>query len=140
LEQRLDEKDIPQKEQQAILQGAEVLNFVTIFREDVLAELGDTVELKTIEPSEKQAALKDEDFSAVIEVPDDFLFNTWQYVFLEEGEAATWNIDYNQEKTKEVVATKETVSKFQKQMTLHQYAVEEEKEPESTIESVEIYA
>src|SRR5699024_9775513 len=53
------------------------------------------------------------------------------------GEAGTWNIDYNQDKTMEVVATKEIVSKFQKQMTLHQYAVEEEKNPESLLGSIE---
>src|SRR5699024_11058562 len=75
--------------------------------------------------------------SVVIEVPDDFLLNTWQYIFLEEGEAGTWNIDYNQDKTMEVVATKEIVSKFQKQMTLHQYAVDEEKNPESLLGSIE---
>src|SRR5699024_5166936 len=69
----------------------------TIFREDVLADVEDTVELKIIEPTEKHAALKDKDFSAVIEVPHDFLLNTWQYIFLEEGEAGTWNIDYNQD-------------------------------------------
>src|SRR5699024_1321019 len=37
LEQRLDEKDIPKKEQQTILQGAKAFDLVTIFREDVLA-------------------------------------------------------------------------------------------------------
>jgi len=137
LEQLLDEKDISQKEQQAIIQGAEALDFVTIFREDVLADIEDTVELKTIEPSEKHAVLKDKDFSAVIEVSDDFLLNTWQNVFLEEGEAGTWNIDYNQEKTMEVIAAEEIVSKFQKQMTLHQYAVEEEKDSESLFGSIE---
>src|SRR5699024_11886143 len=42
-----------------------------------------------------------------------------------------------QDKTMEVVATKEIVSKFQKQMTLHQYAVEEEKDPESLLGSIE---
>lgn len=137
LEQQLDEKGIPEKEQQSILQGAEAFDLVTIFREDVLADLEDTVELKTIESSEKQAALKDDDFSAVIEVPKDFLLNTWQYIFLEEGEAGTWNIDYDQEKTMEVIAAEEIVSKFQKQMTLHQYAVEEEKDPESLFGSIE---
>src|SRR5699024_7449884 len=58
LEQRLDEKDIPKKEQQTILQGAKAFDLVTIFREDVLADVEDTVELKIIEPTEKQAALK----------------------------------------------------------------------------------
>src|SRR5699024_8890842 len=79
LEQRLDEKDITKKVQQTILQCAKAFDLVTIFREDVLADVEDTVELKIIEPTEKQAALKDKDFSAVIEVPDDFLLNTWQY-------------------------------------------------------------
>src|SRR5699024_8109970 len=46
LEQRLDEKDIPKKEQQTILQGAGAFDLVTIFREDVLADVEDTVELK----------------------------------------------------------------------------------------------
>src|SRR5699024_1735489 len=55
LEHRLDEKDIPKKEQQTILQGAKAFDLVTIFREDVLADVEDTVELKIIEPTEKQA-------------------------------------------------------------------------------------
>src|SRR5699024_8611157 len=58
LEQRLDEKDIPKKEQQTILQGAEAFDLVTIFREDVLADVEDTLELKIIKPTEKHAALK----------------------------------------------------------------------------------
>src|SRR5699024_4090244 len=98
----------------------EAFDLVSIFREDVLADVEDTVELKIIEPTEKHGALKDKDFSAVIEVPDDFLLNACQYIFLEESEAGTRNIDYNQDKTMEVVATKEIVSKYQKQMTLHQ--------------------
>src|SRR5699024_9562183 len=79
LEQRLDEKDIPKKEQHTILQGAIAFYFVTIFREYVIADEEDTLELKIIKPTEKNAALKDKDFSAVIEVPDNFLLNTWQY-------------------------------------------------------------
>src|SRR5699024_1060716 len=57
LEQRLDEKDIPKKEQQTILQGAKAFDLVTIFREDVLADVEDTLELKIIKPTEKHAAL-----------------------------------------------------------------------------------
>src|SRR5699024_12669882 len=112
-------------------------DLVTIFREDVLADVEDTLELKIIKPTEKHAALKDKDFSAVIEVPDEFLLNTWQYIYLDEGEAGTRNIDYNKDKTMEVVATKEIVSKLQKQMTLHQSAVEEEKDRESLLGSME---
>src|SRR5699024_12731884 len=104
-----------------ILQGAEAFDWVTIFREDVLADVADTLELKVIKPTEKHAALKDKDFSAVIEVPDDFLLNTWKYIFLEEGEAGTWKIDYNHDKTMQAVATKEIISKFQNQSTLNIY-------------------
>src|SRR5699024_3319855 len=49
------------------------------------------------------------------------------------GASGTWNIDYNLDKTMEVEATKEIVSKFQKQMTLQQYAVEEEKDTEQLL-------
>src|SRR5699024_5506608 len=127
----------PKKEQQTILQGAKAFDLVTIFREDVLADVEDTLELKIIEPTEKHAALKDKEFSAVIEVPDDYLLNTWQYIFLGECDARTWNIDYNQDKTMEVVATTEIVSKSQKQMTLHQHAVEEEKDPYTLLGSIQ---
>src|SRR5699024_5808819 len=88
-------------------------------------------------PTEKHAALKDKDFSAVTEVRDDFLLNTWQYIFLVEGEAGTWIIDYNQDRTIVVVARKEIDFALHKGMTQHQYDVEVETDPESVLGSIE---
>src|SRR5699024_12385837 len=55
------------------------------------------------------------------------------------GGAGTWSLHCCQEQTREVVGTKEIVSKCQKRVPPHQYAVEEEKDPESLLGSSENY-
>lgn len=136
-EKMLDEKDIPKDDQQAILQGAKSFNPVEIFREGVLGEMGDSVEVQALDLSEKSTALEDEDYTAVIEVPDDFLLKTWQHSFLDGEDIGTWQIDYNQEAGTDGSVIKEAISQFQEQLTLSQYAVQEGKSPETFFESSE---
>jgi len=119
IEQFIDElkqSDLPQEVIESMV--ATVKNFAPIhmMKDDVFAELNNMFQITEIDPSEKEAALK-EDYAVIIEVPENFTYDLLRNVMLDEGDIGTITLYEKHEIGS--AAVKSVVQTFEEQLSMN---------------------
>jgi len=119
IEQFIDElkqSDLPQEVIESMV--ATVKNFAPIhmMKDDVFAELNNMFQITEIDPSEKEAALK-EDYAVIIEVPENFTYDLLRNVMLDEGDIGTITLYEKHEIGS--AAVKSVVQSFEEQLSMN---------------------
>src|SRR5690625_7126954 len=73
---------------------------IHMMKDDVFAELNNMFQITEIDPSEKEAALK-EDYAVIIEVPENFTYDLLRNVMLDEGDIGTITLYEKHERSEE---------------------------------------
>ncbi len=77
---------LPEAEQRAIIETAKSFAPVQLLKKEVFSEFDQMFHMHEITPSEKEDALTGENYSIIIEVPEDFTYYFLHYVILDEGD------------------------------------------------------
>ncbi|WP_161493899.1 ABC transporter permease [Virgibacillus necropolis] len=108
----------------AIQGNTEQLSLIETLIEDVLGsnELEEIITLESIKPSEKNEIINDDSFAAIIEVPENFTFNTLQHTMLGKGEPGMLKVYKNEGKQIGSMVVGGILEQFQEQLTMISFA------------------
>ena len=116
--EEINNSQIPEEAVTAIIAGVEEFTPIQILKEDVFGELKDVLQVVMIKPTEKEHAINDDSFAAVIEVPENFTYDTLQNTFLEKGTTGTLQVYQNEGKEISSTIVENILMQFQDQLTL----------------------
>ena len=83
----LEKKELPKEVRQAIQENARQMSPIQLLKESVFgsAELEDMIDVSDAGISDKNTILNDDSYTALIEVPKNFTYDTLQAMILNEG-------------------------------------------------------
>lgn len=120
----VENSGLPTEAKQAIQANAEQFTFMETLIQDVFGseKLAKVVDLKTIKSADKEKIIQDDSYAAVIEVPENFTYDTLRRTILGKGDPGTLKVYKNEGKQigSEVVAS--ILEGFQEQLALMQFA------------------
>ncbi|WP_099157415.1 ABC transporter permease [Virgibacillus ndiopensis] len=78
---------LPQEAVNAISSSAKEMMPISILKKDILGsdDLKNIIDLEIVKPSKKDDVLKNKEYAAVIEVPENFTYKTLKSIYLENG-------------------------------------------------------
>ncbi|RLL44945.1 ABC transporter permease [Oceanobacillus piezotolerans] len=124
---------IPPEAVEKMKETASVIAPVTLIKDAFRsAEVNEMVELVRIDPSEKEAALDDDSYSAVIEIPENFTYDTLKSVMLNEQNKAEMKIYQNEEQEIGANIINQLLSVIQEQLTFGTFLAENGIDPNVT--------
>lgn len=127
--QELESRELPEEIKIPLIHTARNLPFVELLKEDAFKEVSNMIEVVEVAPEEKTTILANDTYTAVIEIPDNFTYDTLMSVLLNEGEPHSINIYENEAKEIGARAVKSVVEAFQEQLTMSQYAATNQIDP-----------
>ncbi|WP_430787975.1 ABC transporter permease [Virgibacillus flavescens] len=123
--QDVEKSQIPEEIQFAIKNNAEQYKLIESLKDIVGSEgLKEIITLETVAESEKEAILKDDSYAAVLEIPENFTYNTLQNAILNQDEAGELKLYKNEGKQVGATVISEIVEQFQQQLALLSFSVE----------------
>ncbi|WP_106498178.1 ABC transporter permease [Lentibacillus sp. Marseille-P4043] len=128
----IEQSSLPEEQISQIRQRAEQVNPVQSLK-DVFEseELRDVIQIKTAKSSEKEEILHDDSYAAVIEVPDNFTYDTLHSIFGGEDVNSTLEVYQNEGNTIGSNAVKNIIQQYQEQLTLLTFAGKNGVNPET---------
>lgn len=122
--QDVEKSQLPSGAKEAIQTNAEQFMFMKNLKQDVFGneKLDKIIELETVKPSEKDEIIKDDSYSAVIEVPENFTYDTLYNTILGKGDPSSLKVYKNEGKQVGSNIVTEIIKGFQEQLALMQFA------------------
>lgn len=116
--------ELPAEAKQTIQANAEQFKYIETLKRNVFGsdKLKNIVELKIKKPSDKEKIIQDDAYAAVIEVPENFTYDTLRKTILGKGDPSTLKLYKNEGKQIGSMVVTEIVNGFQEQLALMQFA------------------
>lgn len=114
--QLLENTPIEEIDKQEILHAAEQFTVIPLLKE--LFDSIDSMEMVEIPIAEKEEVLKTDEYTVVIEVPENFILDVYQTMLLGENVTPKLKLYENEGKQLASVAVKSVLDHFQEQLTL----------------------
>jgi len=114
--------ELPEEEKERVIQTAEQFPLVKLLKEEAFLESGNMMEAIEITPEEKADVLKDDLYAAVIEIPENFTFDSLKSALLDEGEPSAIRIYKNEAKELGAQAAISVVDAFQEELAMSLFA------------------
>lgn len=101
----------------------DALHMTTTLREDVFLseELSSMIELQQIDESEKESIMEDADYSAIIEVPEDFTLKLLEAIAFEENSVPQLELYVNQEHQIGTEVVESIIHNFNEVLVMNQF-------------------
>ncbi|MDR4890465.1 ABC transporter permease [Fredinandcohnia sp. QZ13] len=117
--QKVKAEGLPQEAETALIQGADQLRPIQILLDEVFGskELKEIVELEQVKPEQLNELKKDDQYSAVIEIPENYTFDVLSSALLDEPSTATIRLYKNEGKEISPKVVEDVLVNFQKQLT-----------------------
>jgi len=125
--QLLENTPIEENDKQEILHAAEQFTVIPLLKE--LFDSIDSMEMVEIPIAEKEEVLKTDEYTVVIEVPENFLLDVYQTMLLGENVTPKLKLYENEGKQLASVAVKSVLDHFQEQLTLTTLAMKNGVDP-----------
>lgn len=119
--QQVENATLPEKAKQTIISSATEIPLITILNESFAAV--DLMEIEEITLNEKEAALTNDKFTAVIEIPENFLIESFQAMYLGKGDPGTIFVYDNKGNPLGATAVRSVIEYIEEQFTITAFAV-----------------
>lgn len=115
----IENAGLPTEAETSMMIGAKSLLPVTILTEDVFGseELKKYFEVKIIEPEQAEKVKKDDNYTAIIEIPEKFTYHLLSKVFLDKSADISFQLYKNEGKQGTSNLVEDVIRQFQKQLT-----------------------
>lgn len=113
----IKETELPDEAKLVIIEAAESFMPIDLLKNEVLAEFDHMFHLEDIKPSEKEKVLNEEEFSIVIDVPEDFTYQFLKKVMLDEGNVSSMTL--YEKNDLGAAAVKTIVKSFREQFSMN---------------------
>lgn len=115
----IENAGLPIEAKTSMMTGAQNLLPVTILTEDVFGseELKKYFEVEIIEPDQAEKVKKDDDYAAIIEIPEKFTYHLLSNVFLDRSTDLSLQLYKNEGKQGTSNLVEDIIRQFQKQLT-----------------------
>ena len=119
----LDKTEIPEEQIEIIKNVVSGMTPITILRDSVLGneELKDMIEIIDVHESEKEMILKDDSYTAVIEVPENFTYEMLEAMVLNKGTQPQLLVYQNEGSQIGSSVVDSILTQYQEQFTLQTY-------------------
>ena len=119
----LDKTEIPEEQIEIIKNVVSGMTPITILRDSVLGneELKDMIEIIDVQESEKERILKDDSYTAVIEVPENFTYEMLEAMVLNKGTQPQLLVYQNEGSQIGSSVVDSILTQYQEQFTLQTY-------------------
>ena len=121
--EKIESMQMPDENKQAIISSAKQLPLITLLRETFQAI--DSMEIVELPRDEKQAAIKNDEYTVVIDIPENFLLDSYEALFFDEGNRKTIKMYENKGKQFGVTAVKSILEHFEQQLTMTVFLTKE---------------
>lgn len=118
--QEIENSTYPEAQKEMLIRVAKNSPYINLLKEEALGSFPG-MELKAIPPEEKTNTLKDDSFAAVIEIPEQFTYETLKNTLLDAGNPGKIQFYGNEGKLGADVV-KGIINAYQEQMSLHAFA------------------
>lgn len=122
--QEVESKQLHEVEKALFIETAQQLQLVTMLKKDVFLEIENMIQLEEVPAAEKKAALKNDEYAAIIEIPVNFTYDSLHYLLFNEGKAGTITLYKNEGKEITAAGVKSVLDSFQEQLTFASLATQ----------------
>lgn len=123
--QELDGLDLSDQEKQGIMNTAEQLKIVQLLKDEVFPSFREQIEIELVSKNDLSRITKDDSYTSVIDIPEDFTYDLLAYVFLNKGEQPQVQLLINEEKQLGSNIVKNTLEEFNEQLSFISHAAKE---------------
>lgn len=127
--QDVEHTNLPEVEQQIIIESVREFSLISILKNDVLNSMGDIIEVDEMTTADKVTVLKDDSYAAIIEVPTDFTLAVLNYMFFGEGEMESIIIHENNSREIGANVVKSVIHSFEENVSLASFASKQQIDP-----------
>lgn len=111
-------EELSEEVKSTLIESAKNLPFVSLLKEEAFKQVSNMIEVVDVAYEEKAQILADDTYAAVIEIPENYTYNSLKNVLLEEGSPASISIYENEANELGAAAVKSVVESFQEQLTM----------------------
>src|SRR5699024_523797 len=119
----IEKSGMPSNKKDSILENVSQFAPVSLLKKEVFDALDDQIHVEVIKPSEKERILAEDNYTAVVEIPEQFSYDTLKHVFLDgKRNAPVLQIYQNEENRITSAALTDVLEQFQEKLTLMSFA------------------